>query len=480
MRDAAPNRLGRYEIHGVIAKGGMAQVHLGRLVGGDGFTRTVAIKRMHAHLVGDAEFTAMFRDEARLAARVRHPNVVPTFDVVAESDELAVIMEYVLGESVAQLIALAGTSGEPIPPAIAAAVMCGALHGLHAAHEAVDERGEPLGIIHRDVSPQNILLGADGIARIFDFGIARARGRSTMTQEGTLKGKLGYMAPEQLRGEAVDRRTDIYAAGVVLWEMLAGRRLFVGDNEGAIIEQILLGEVDPPSERAPGISRELDRLIFSAISRDRRKRFATALAMASALESRVEIASPTRVAEWVKSVAADELRVRGEELGRVERGESVVTRVRELATPSEVSSTLSASVSEARPSRFGRWALLAGATLLVGLGAYEAGQAAGSAPLPPASSPIDDPEHRAEPSSASPPQAEASASTQPVESPGPSSRPAASPARVPSAATRSAPRPRKPGPVSPNASTPPSGECSPPYTVDEQGVRHYKPACPLD
>src|SRR5262245_49268372 len=162
----------------------MATVHLGRLLGPVGFSRTVAIKRLHAQFSQDPEFVSMFLDEARLAARIRHPNVVPTLDVVATGGELFLVMDYVAGESIAKLLRAVATKKEMVPIRVIAATMAGALHGLHAAHEAKDERGEPLGIVHRDVSPQNILLGADGVPRVLDFGVAKAIGRVQTTQEG--------------------------------------------------------------------------------------------------------------------------------------------------------------------------------------------------------------------------------------------------------------------------------------------------------
>src|SRR5262245_51026591 len=169
--------IGRYALHGELASGGMATVHLGRLLGPVGFSRTVAIKRLHAQYAQDPEFVSMFLDEARLAARIRHPNVVPTLDVVATSGELFLVMEYVPGESLSRLARAARDRMERMPPRIVSAIMSGVLHGLHAAHEAKSERGEPLGIVHRDVSPQNVLVGTDGVARVLDFGVAKAAGR---------------------------------------------------------------------------------------------------------------------------------------------------------------------------------------------------------------------------------------------------------------------------------------------------------------
>jgi serine/threonine-protein kinase len=203
--------LGRYAIYEKIASGGMATVHVGRQLGHVGFARTVAIKRMHPQYAGDPEFVSMFVDEARLAARIHHPNVVPTLDVVAMDGELFLVMELIQGESLSRLIRTASSRNEHIPPAMVATMLVGVLQGLHAAHEAKSDQGEPLGIVHRDVSPHNIIVGTDGIARVLDFGVAKATGRIQTTRDGQLKGKLAYMAPEQIHGE-VTRSTDVYAA----------------------------------------------------------------------------------------------------------------------------------------------------------------------------------------------------------------------------------------------------------------------------
>ncbi|MGH7280352.1 MAG: serine/threonine-protein kinase, partial [Polyangiaceae bacterium] len=232
--------MGRYALYAEIASGGMATVHFGRLLGPVGFSRTVAIKRLHPQFAKDPEFVSMFLDEARLAARIRHPNVVPTLDVVATQGELFLVIDYVQGESLSKLVRGARGRGQRVPPRIVATILSGSLHGLHAAHEARNERGEPLNIVHRDISPQNILVGTDGVARVLDFGVAKAAGRIQTTREGQLKGKLAYMAPEQLSGD-VSRKTDVYAAAVVLWEALTGRRLFTGENEAAILGKVISG-----------------------------------------------------------------------------------------------------------------------------------------------------------------------------------------------------------------------------------------------
>ncbi|AKT43542.1 serine/threonine-protein kinase [Chondromyces crocatus] len=310
--------MGRYALHGAIASGGMATVHFGRLVSEAGFSRTVAIKRLHPQHAQDPEFTAMFLDEARVAARIQHPNVVPTLDVVALDAELLLVMEYVQGESLARLIRAHRERDAGAPPTIAASIVGGALHGLHAAHIATNEQGEPLGIVHRDVSPENILVGIDGVPRVLDFGVAKARGRLHTTREGQIKGKIAYMAPEQLRAQPVDPRTDVYGAAIVLWELLTGRRLFTGDNEGAIIVKILGGNITPPSQLVPDLPPALDDIVMRGLAQDPEDRFTSAWDMAVALEDATGIASPRQIGAWVEQLASAAISRRARQIQDIE------------------------------------------------------------------------------------------------------------------------------------------------------------------
>jgi eukaryotic-like serine/threonine-protein kinase len=326
--------VGRYALHGIIASGGMATVHFGRMVGAVGFSRTVAIKRLHAHFASDPEFVSMFLDEARLAARIRHPNVIPTLDVVATSGELFLVMEYVPGETLARLSKQVRESGRQIPHRIVGCIVSGVLHGLHAAHEAKDERGQPLCIVHRDVSPQNVHVGTDGVARVLDFGVAKAAGRIQTTREGQIKGKLAYMAPEQLRGAAIDRSCDIYAVGVMLWELVTGQRLFFGDNEGVVVARVLEGKIPAPStvvqqgartalsERTLTQLQRLDACILRAVNADPAKRFATARDMALELEACVQPSTSSQVGDWVENNATEILAERAAKVAEIESQQS--------------------------------------------------------------------------------------------------------------------------------------------------------------
>jgi serine/threonine-protein kinase len=308
--------IGRYVIFDEIAAGGMATVHLGRQVGAVGFARTVAIKRLHAHLSRDDDFTAMFLDEARLAARIRHPNVVQVLDVVHESGELFLVMEYVQGESFSRLCRAVKPGS--VPPRVAVTVVAGVLHGLHAAHEATTEHGEPLHIVHRDVSPQNIMVGTDGVGRVLDFGVAKAVNRAQTTRDGAIKGKISYMAPEQLLSESVDRRADVYSAAVVLWEAVTGQRLFDGDNQGRVVRKILDEEVPAPSSIVPGLPKALDEAVLRGLEKDARRRFQTAREFASALERCMPTASLTEVGEWVESLGGAALGDRARRIKEIE------------------------------------------------------------------------------------------------------------------------------------------------------------------
>jgi serine/threonine protein kinase len=296
----------------------MATVHFGRQVGTGGFSKTVAIKRLHPQFGKMPEFVSMFQAEARLAARIRHPNVVQPLDVLTFEDEVFLVMEYVEGESLSRLMRATLARKERVPIPIAMAILCGTLHGLQAAHEAKSDKGEPLELVHRDVSPQNILVGADGVPRVIDFGIAKAADSVQFTRDGELKGKLSYMAPEQLNGHRCTRRSDIYAASVVLWEVLTAQRLFDADYQSAILKNILHRPVDPPSDIVPEIPRVLDAIVLKGLARDPSDRFATARDMALAIEESVPLATQSSVGSWVEVVAQKSLAQKAARVAEIE------------------------------------------------------------------------------------------------------------------------------------------------------------------
>jgi len=303
-------RLGNYEPLLELASGGMAVVYAARQLGAAGFERLVVVKRVHRHLLGNKDFFNMFRDEARVAALIHHPNVVAVSDVVEAEGELLLVMEYVEGSSLSTLRGAAREVNLQFPIPVAARIGADTLAGLQAAHDAIDMRGNKLDLVHRDVSPQNILVGVDGSSRVIDFGIAKARHRLTETKSGSLKGKYSYMAPEQTRGMEVDRRADIFAWGVVLHEMLTGDRLFRGENEFDTMRRIWEMPIPNPSSTNPAVPPALDAVVHRALARDVAVRFATAHEALDALEKAAPIGSPRDVAAFVERTTGERLRER--------------------------------------------------------------------------------------------------------------------------------------------------------------------------
>jgi eukaryotic-like serine/threonine-protein kinase len=302
----------RYELVAEIATGGMATVYLARLSGVGGFQRFVAIKQLHPHLAGEQEFVEMFLDEARLAAGIHHPNVVPILEVGASERGYYLVMEYIEGDTLARLLARAASQGNRLPPEIGIRILIDMLAGLHAAHELRDEMGQPTELVHRDVSPQNVLVGTDGITRIADFGVARASARLSATRVGQLKGKVAYMAPEQAMGKSdIDRRADVFAAGIVLWEVLAGRRLFKSETEAGTLSRVLSEPIVNVSELNPEIDVNLAQVCMRALTRDRDQRYATCALFADALERAAsrddKVASARQLASYVADVIGHEI-----------------------------------------------------------------------------------------------------------------------------------------------------------------------------
>ena len=301
----------RYELLGELATGGMATVYFGRQRGAFGFSRTVAIKSMHPQLAKDPAFRAMFIDEANLTARIRHPNVVPTLDIVSSPTKLLIVMEYIEGVSLSVLLRAARARGVRLSVPVVVAILRDLLDGLHAAHELKDDRGQPLSVVHRDISPQNVLVGVDGIARVVDFGVAKAAGRNYHTQTGEIRGKVGYMAPEQMFGEDIDRRVDVYASGVVAWETLVGERLFNAPTDAALVLLVMKGSITPPSiARGEALPPGLDDLIAQALAHDPQDRPATAVAMMQRLLAIAQPAPREVVGALVRELAPQELALR--------------------------------------------------------------------------------------------------------------------------------------------------------------------------
>jgi serine/threonine protein kinase len=320
-----PQQVGRYEVILPIAKGGMATVFLARTTGMGGFDRYLALKLTAPHLRRDPLFASHLIEEAKLVAHLRHTNVVQSFDVGECEDGVYLVMEYVPGDSFSGLNRSARAAGTRLPKEVGLRILLDALQGLHAAHEHADEDGNPLHLVHRDVSPHNILVGTDGISRLTDFGIAKAASRGSNTLTGNIKGKMTYMAPEQLRGDVIDRRCDVWAAGVIAWEILAGRKLY--DKNDPIL--LLSTRPDPPRLKTVvnDVSDDLDDIVTRALRVDRDLRTETARNLLRELTVAARAASiladADEVAAQVARFAGPELAERKARLAQVRREQSL-------------------------------------------------------------------------------------------------------------------------------------------------------------
>jgi hypothetical protein len=299
---AAGTRLGRYEVLFPIASGGMATVYAARVWGEGRFRKPVALKVPLPTLAAQPRFRDMLMDEATLSACVTSPHVVSTIDLVRDGATIFLVMELVVGVGLRALERrFAARSPYAFPIPVAVAILAQAARGLHDAHEARDARGEPMHLVHRDVSPHNILVGADGRVRVTDFGIAHAAHRLTTTRTGETKGKLAYFAPEQLVGERVDRRLDVFALGVVAYELLTGVRPFEADNPLAIALNVAQKAVPPVTSLRPEVPTEVSDLIRHAMTRERERRLPTCAAFADRLEACVAAASREAIAALVRT-----------------------------------------------------------------------------------------------------------------------------------------------------------------------------------
>ncbi len=276
---------GKYQLFASLGRGGMADVFLAVARGPMGFNKLVVVKRLRAALAEEGSFLNMFLDEARLAARLNHPNVVHTYEVGEHNGSYFIAMEYLEGQSLNKIVKEAIKAGENPGLPLLARVVSDALNGLHHAHELRDYDGTPLQIIHRDVSPHNVFVTYDGQVKLVDFGIAKAALSSTQTEVGVLKGKVAYMAPEQAMGGAIDRRADIFAMGIVLWELVTKKRLMTGDSAAATLHRLLNMPIPRVSTMVEGVNSSLDDVIAKALEKDPALRYQTAAEMRDALES---------------------------------------------------------------------------------------------------------------------------------------------------------------------------------------------------
>jgi serine/threonine-protein kinase len=385
-----PVQIGRYLLHRQIARGGMATIHIARVLGELGFSRIVAAKRMRPELAHNREFVSMFLDEARIASRVNHRNVVPVLDVVTSNGEVVLVQEYAHGAPLSFLLRAAYRANTPVPLPVAVSIATQVLAGLHAAHETSDAEGRPLHIIHRDVSPQNIMIATDGTARLLDFGIAKAEASAHVTRKGTFKGKLAYAAPEQIRGGAT-QQSDIYALSVVLWELVVGDRLYrdarteddlivaIMKSTPATVTEALAEERAWTSTYRWNQLEAIAPIIHKGLAGDARRRWSSAAEMEDALTAAVPIASGSDVCEWLRALGGEFLAERD----RVIAAEEVSWRAirpksgREVRLDTDMSIAAAAAAVEperAAPARYparAPWLAAAGAFVaLVALGAH--------------------------------------------------------------------------------------------------------------
>ncbi len=301
-----PERVGPYDLVRPIGSGGMGQVHLARHVGPEGFEKLIVLKTLRPDHAVDPRFVAMFLDEARLAARLLHPHVVQIFDFGEAGGIYYIAMEYVPGVDVASLRMELSRRGQPLPLALACRVVIDAASGLHYAHELKGPDGQPLGLVHRDVSPQNILVGYEGAVKVIDFGIAKAAGRLTQTRTGALKGKFAYMSPEQAAGEAIDRRSDVFALGVVFHELVTGTRLFERDTETETLRAVQDCAIPTASKLNPECPSAIDAVLAKALAKERDDRFATAQDFLNSVEGFVvesrSPASQSQLARFLQGI----------------------------------------------------------------------------------------------------------------------------------------------------------------------------------
>jgi serine/threonine-protein kinase len=300
----APLMLGPYELQQRIATGGMAEVYLARRAGPHGFQKVVAVKRILPQLAQDADFVAMFIDEARVCARLAHPHIVQVFDFGEHDGELYMAMEYVDGTTAARLVRAAAAKGEDVPLEAALYIAISVLRGLDYAHNARDDEGRPLALVHRDVSPGNVLIDRSGAVKLTDFGIARAAEIERRTDAGQLKGKLGYMSPEQVVGKELDARSDLFTAAIVFAELVMLRPLFAGPSEIDVLMRIRDGDLQVLDRAGPRVPDDIKAILTRAMARERAQRYPSAAAFADALEEvlrrrRFQV-GPVKLASWIQ------------------------------------------------------------------------------------------------------------------------------------------------------------------------------------
>jgi serine/threonine protein kinase len=326
---------GRYRLRGVLGEGGMGRLYVAEQTGPQGFAKIVALKRILPHLADSAQFRGLFLDEARVAARLGHPNIVTTYELGEVDGVYFMAMEYLAGEDLAAVLQKCGVAA-PMPVEIAAFLAQQAASALHYAHQLRESGGQSTGLVHRDVNPSNIFVSYHGVAKLLDFGVVKAAESRTKTVPGAIKGKYGYCAPEQLMGEELDGRTDVFSLGVVLWECLAGRRLFDGPTDAGIIDAVRTEPIVPPSRHRAAVPPALDEIALHALERDRRRRYQSAAEMGEALElylNQGRPPNPQSVGQWLETVFGAERASLKKAIGQGVDVEGALARLAEAANP---------------------------------------------------------------------------------------------------------------------------------------------------
>lgn len=374
----APGALvGRYKLLAKLATGGMAEIWLADQAGPKGFQKLVVVKRILESFCADEEFVSMFLDEARIAAQLNHPNVVQIFDLGERAGAYYIAMEYLAGENLSKVMRASLRKQRPLPLTLGAKIVSLAAAGLGHAHAKRSADGTPLNVVHRDVSPQNLLVTLEGNVKVVDFGVARAANRATQTMDGQIKGKIAYMSPEQAAGQPLDARSDVFSLGIILFEVATGSRFF-GERDMSAILGTLCGADPLPRARElrPDVPAELDALISTALSRRPEKRFANGSALHEALEEwlhrQPEPAGPAQLAEHLKHVFQDELDKRSELIEAARAGQLTPSGLRKSLARGDTDATMPGGTSKVSPGRKRKtplWVAIAAGAALVLVGA---------------------------------------------------------------------------------------------------------------
>jgi len=333
-------RFGKYRLIDRIAVGGMAEIFLANQADGEGLETPVVIKRIRPHLSKHASFVKMFLNEARLAAQLNHPNIVQIHDLGKIGESYFIAMEYIFGRDMRRIIPKAEEVGIPFPLVYALRIASDMCAGLHYAHQKVDLYGNPLNIVHRDVTPENIFVAFDGTVKVLDFGIAKATNQMEQTRAGELKGKISYMSPEQCLGKPVDRRSDIFSVGVALYEWLTGFKLFTGESEVVVMRSITEGKIYAPSYFKADIPEPVEAILMKALEKDRERRYQTAAEMRAAIDAFLSsyefTPTPLHLSNFLRQIFHDELRAEQDRLvARTSSAEQLIEM--EEVTPADTS-----------------------------------------------------------------------------------------------------------------------------------------------